>query len=147
MRVAAIALSLLILTSLSGGCGPYARGPEAFTGTVLRSGISDDVEFEVLAEGAGEETVKGDWVLVHYRLLLVDGTLIDSSHNKKPLAMFAGKDRKVIEGFQLGVVGMKVGELRRIKVPHHLGYGERAMDKIPVKSTLIFELELISRPK
>ena len=135
----ASALSILV------ACGPEARGPEAFAGAPLRTGTQEDVEFEVIAEGTGEATKAGDWVMVHYRLLLEDGTVVDSSHGKKPLALFAGKDKKMIEGFQRGVIGMKPGELRRIRVPYHLGYGERNLPKIPAKSTLVFELELLNR--
>jgi FKBP-type peptidyl-prolyl cis-trans isomerase len=147
VRAAAIALCLALCASALTACGPEARGAEAFAGPVLRSGAVRDIPFEVLAEGQGSETLVGDWVMVHYRLLLENGTLVDTSHGKKPLAMFAGKDRKVIDGFQRGVVGMKIGELRRITVPHHLGYGARALPKIPANSNLVFELELIKRDR
>jgi FKBP-type peptidyl-prolyl cis-trans isomerase len=143
VRVAALAL----LATLALACSPEARGTESFQGPVLRSGEVQEINFEVLAEGQGDETKEGDWVMVHYRLTLEDGTEVDSSRGKKPLAMFAGKDKKVIDGFQRGVVGMKVGELRRIRVPWHLGYGDRNLPKIPAKSNLVFELELIKRDR
>lgn len=143
VRVAALTL----FACLALACGPEARGAEHFQGAALRSGEVQDVSYEVFAEGQGDETQVGDWVMVHYRLTLEDGTEVDSSHGKKPLAMFAGKDKKVIDGFQRGVVGMKVGELRRVSVPWHLGYGDRELPKIPAKSNLLFELELIKRDR
>lgn len=125
-------------------CGPTPQSAEAFAGPSLRTlTVDDEIEVQVLTEGQGDPAASGDWVLVHYRLVLEDGSEADSSHKRKPLGFFLGRDAKIIEGFHLGVEGMRVGELRRAIVPPHLAYGERKMGPIPPKSTLAFELELM----
>jgi FKBP-type peptidyl-prolyl cis-trans isomerase 2 len=65
---------------------------------------------------------KGDTVNVDYTLTLDDGTVVDSSKGRAPLAFKIGGGQ-VIPGFDKGVTGMKVGEERTVKVPPEDGYG------------------------
>jgi FKBP-type peptidyl-prolyl cis-trans isomerase 2 len=65
---------------------------------------------------------KGDTVNVDYTLTLDDGTVVDSSKGKMPLAFKIGGGQ-VIPGFDKGVTGMKVGEERTVKVSPEDGYG------------------------
>lgn len=147
LRRAAIAMWMLGSLA-SAGCSDSPRGKEAFAGAPLRTQtLADDVRVEILAEGEGPPAAPGDWVIVHYRLTLEDGTEADNSHGRKPLAFFLGKDSKLIEGFHRGVDGMRRGELRRATVPSRLGYGERSVGPIPANAPLVFELELMRLDK
>lgn len=106
----------------------------------------DKLETVTKEEGSGEEVVKeGDNISVHYRgWLASDGTVFDTSLNRGETFSF-NVGSGVIEGWSLGVVGMKVGEVRRLKIPSNLGYGESgAGDVIGANADLIFDVELVS---
>ncbi|KAE8751090.1 hypothetical protein FOCC_FOCC002175 [Frankliniella occidentalis] len=87
----------------------------------------------------------GDGLQVHYAGRLVDGTEFDSSYERKqPLSLTLGAGQ-VIKGWEQGLLGMCVGEKRKLVIPSHLGYGSNgAPPKIPGDATLIFEVELVA---
>ena len=94
--------------------------------------------------GTGTEAKAGDKVTVHYVGTLTNGTKFDSSRDKNsPFSFTLGKG-EVIQGWDLGVAGMKVGGVRKLVIPPQLGYGESAVGSIPASSTLNFEVELLS---
>jgi FKBP-type peptidyl-prolyl cis-trans isomerase FkpA len=94
--------------------------------------------------GTGTEAKTGDKVSVHYVGTLTDGTKFDSSRDRnQPFSFNVGKS-EVIQGWDLGIPGMKVGGIRKLTIPPALGYGEHAQGSIPANSTLIFEVELLS---
>jgi FKBP-type peptidyl-prolyl cis-trans isomerase len=106
------------------------------------------VKYETLQEGTGAEAKPGQRVELHYTGTLENGTMFDSSRSREPFSFTVGKKPfEVIVGWEEGVVGMKVGERRKLTIPANLGYGEREMGKIPPNSTLIFDVELISVAK
>lgn len=108
-----------------------------------RSVIRDDgLEWLDLRDGVGEPVRSGMRVSVHYTGTLLDGTVFDSTRERAPFTVPLGKGM-LIRGFEDGVTGMRRGGLRRITIPPHLGYGERAPGKIPPGSTLVFEVELL----
>jgi len=83
---------------------------------------------------------------VHYVGTLLDGSPFDSSRIKgrSPFVFVLGKG-SVIKGWEEGVAGMQVGEVRRLILPPELGYGERGQPpKIPAHATLVFEVELLA---
>ncbi|KAL9235627.1 hypothetical protein vseg_010371 [Gypsophila vaccaria] len=88
---------------------------------------------------------KGDRIKVHYRGSLTDGTVFDSSfENGNPIEFELGSGR-VIKGWDQGLLGMCVGEKRKLKIPSNLGYGEYGSPPtIPGGATLIFDTELVS---
>ena len=102
------------------------------------------MKVEVLKEGTGEVSKTGDTVFVHYTGTLENGVKFDSSVDKGTPFDFTVGQNRVIQGGELGVVGMKVGEKRKLTIPPELGYGSQgAGEIIPPNATLIFEVELL----
>lgn len=97
-----------------------------------------------IEEGEGEPTVAGDVMVVHYSGWLNDGTLFDSSRSRnQPFAVPTGAGR-VIDGWEEGLPGMRVGGIRQLVIPPQLAYGaESPSPLIPAGSVLIFEVELL----
>ena len=93
--------------------------------------------------GTGVEVVKGALVICHYNGYLSDGTKFDSSVDKGRPFQFVIGSRRVIQGWDIGVMGMREGGKRKLEVPAHLGYGERAIGKIPPHSDLFFDVEVL----
>ena len=99
--------------------------------------IIEDIE-----EGTGDPVVSGDTVVIDYTGTLPDGTKFDSSVDRgEPFETQIGVGQ-VIQGWDEGVVGMKVGGKRKLTIPPELAYGDQALPGIPAGSTLIFEVEL-----
>ncbi|GAA5786605.1 FKBP-type peptidyl-prolyl cis-trans isomerase [Chitiniphilus shinanonensis] len=103
-----------------------------------------ELQIEDLHPGDGKEISKGALITAHYRGSLEDGTEFDSSYSRgKPFQCVIGTGR-VIKGWDMGLIGMKVGGRRRLFVPAHLAYGERQIgEHIKPNSNLIFEIELL----
>lgn len=102
------------------------------------------MKIEILKQGAGAESKTGDTVTVNYVGTLENGTKFDSSIDRNEPFPFTLGENRVIQGWELGVLGMKVGEKRRLTIPPELGYGSQSVgDIIPANSTLIFEVELL----
>jgi peptidylprolyl isomerase len=96
-----------------------------------------------LVVGTGPEAVKGEVVSVNYRGTLANGKEFDSSYGRGPFSFPLGAGR-VIQGWDEGVAGMKVGGKRKLVIPPDLAYGERgAGGVIPPNATLTFEVELL----
>ena len=104
------------------------------------------VKVEIIKEGTGEVSKNGDTVTVHYVGTLENGTKFDSSIDRgTPFSFLLGAGQ-VLKGWDLGVLGMKVGEKRKLTIPPSLAYGETGTPggPIPPNATLIFEIELLS---
>ncbi|MFO1389574.1 FKBP-type peptidyl-prolyl cis-trans isomerase [Cellvibrio sp.] len=106
--------------------------------------MQNELIIEDMIIGDGKAAVKGALITTHYRGFLDDGTEFDSSYSRdKPFQCVIGTGR-VIKGWDMGIIGMKVGGRRKLFVPAHLAYGERQMGAlIKPNSNLIFEIELL----
>lgn len=116
-----------------------------FSALLLFPAAAEELQIREITIGSGEEADVGDTVTVHYTGWLMDGTKFDSSLDRgEPFAFTLG-ERRVIAGWEKGVVGMKVGGKRELVIPPELGYGARgAGNVIPPNATLKFEVELLA---
>ncbi len=103
-----------------------------------------DLKIEILREGTGAVATAGQTVTVHYVGTLTDGNKFDSSRDRGQGFKFPLGAGRVIKGWDQGVAGMKVGELRKLTIPSDLAYGAGGFPPvIPPNSTLVFEVELL----
>lgn len=114
-----------------------------------RLGIVDSegkpiVKVETIEEGKGRGAEPGDKLAVHYQGFLTNAHEFDHNIGGDPFVFTLGQG-KVIPGWEKGLVGIKVGERRRLTIPPELGYGvQGAPGKIPPNSVLVFEVWLDS---
>ena len=103
---------------------------------------SPKLKAEILKEGSGEGAKIGEKVSVNYVGTLEDETKFDSSYDRKAPFDFTLGAGQVIKGWDEGVLGMKIGEKRKLTIPPDLGYGAAGIPgAIPPGATLIFEIE------
>ena len=102
------------------------------------------LQIEDMKVGEGAEVKSGDQVTVHYVGTFEDGTVFDSSRAKDTPFTFRLGAGRVIQGWDEGVLGMKVGGVRNLVIPPDLAYGVQGIPgAIPPNSTLFFEVELL----
>lgn len=102
-----------------------------------------------LAVGTGAAAAAGNVITVDYTGWLYDptktdgkGPIFDTSRGRGALVFTLGVGY-AIDGFELGVTGMRVGGIRRIIIPPSLGYGSVRVSAVPPYQTLVFEVELL----
>ena len=103
-----------------------------------------------LLVGTGDEAASGKTLTVNYTGWLYDpskpdtkGLMFDTSAGRDPFQFILGT-QSVIQGWDQGLVGLKVGGIRRLVVPPSLGYGNIRNYSIPAYSTLVFDVELVA---
>lgn len=104
-----------------------------------------ELELDDLVVGEGAAAVPGRQVEVHYvGVAWSTGAQFDASWDRGDPFSFGLGQGRVIEGWDLGVAGMKVGGRRRLTIPPGLAYGERgAGDAIGPGETLVFVVDLL----
>jgi len=100
------------------------------------------LQYLIVSEGKGNNPTLNDNVTVHYHGTLIDGTIFDSSVDRKQPATFPLNG--VITGWQEALQMMSVGSKWKIFIPSELAYAESGAGAIGPNSTLIFEVELLS---
>ena len=105
----------------------------------------DDLQVTDLTVGSGEEARPGQTVEVHYvGVAFSTGEEFDASWNRGEVFSFPLGKGRVIQGWDQGVAGMKVGGRRKLVIPPHLAYGDRgAGGAIKPGETLIFVVDLL----
>jgi FKBP-type peptidyl-prolyl cis-trans isomerase len=105
----------------------------------------NDLKITDATVGTGATVKQGDTVNVLYAGSLDDGTVFDASskHGNQPFSFTVGAGN-VIQGWDLGLVGMKVGGKRDLVIPSDLGYGPGGSGPIPPNATLHFTIQLLS---
>ncbi len=96
------------------------------------------LRYRDLAPGTGAVAQPGQLLKVRYTGWLTDGTTFDSGVFSFPLGQ-----HRVIDGWDQGLEGMRVGGKRKLVIPPQLGYGAQDMGRIPPNSTLVFDVELL----
>jgi FKBP-type peptidyl-prolyl cis-trans isomerase len=137
---------LALLGALTCACSPAPKGSDAFEAPALHKETrARGLEIETIVEGSGPPAEEGDYASFHYAVRLENGTQVGGNRDRKPDGLLIGKDDESIEGLQLGLIGMRQHELRRIHVPHALAYRDRSINngQIPPRSNLVFEVELM----
>ena len=106
--------------------------------------LSDALYIQDLVTGAGAAAAKGHGITVTYTGWLANGTQFDSNVGASPLTFTLGVGQ-LIQGWDQGIVGMKVGGTRRLVIGSALGYGTAGHPPaIPGNSTLVFTVTLDS---
>ena len=137
-----VASSIAVLVALLAGvasCGK--KSPTEPTGTV---------EIIDLTVGAGPEAMRGRVIAVHYTGWVADdtkpdrkGTQFETSVGGNPFTFQLGISA-VIQGWQDGIPGMRVGGKRRLIIPPGLAYGSTGAGPIPPNATLVFDIDLVA---
>lgn len=125
----------------------YKQENEEFLAKLKQEGktkeLNKGVLYEVLASGEGKGTVQPHSVVTcHYKGSLINGHVFDNSYGRNCPEAF--RVTELIEGFQIALVNMHIGDHWRVYIPSEMGYGSRSSNDIPGNSTLIFEIELFS---
>jgi FKBP-type peptidyl-prolyl cis-trans isomerase len=141
--------AMLALAACSQDAPP---GPQAPAAAQSEKDVTE-LETNDVALGTGDAISVGQRAVVHYTGWLYQpdaaeqkGKQFDSSRDRgQPFRFEVGAGR-VIQGWDQGVAGMKVGGRRLLVVPAHLGYGERGAGGglIPPNATLLFDVELLA---
>ena len=97
--------------------------------------------------GTGDEAIAGSKVTVDYVGHFVNGSVFDSSISRGQPFTFTLGGGQVIQGWDKGIAGMRVGGKRTLSIPPELGYGPNDYGPIPGNSTLIFDVELLKVEK
>ena len=132
-------------TNMERQYGDNRRAGEAFLAANAKKDsvetLPSGVQYKVLVKGSGDIPTATSKVKVNYEGRLIDGTVFDSSYERKQPATFGCN--QVIKGWTEALTHMPVGSKWEIYIPQELGYGSREAGKIPPFSALVFTVELL----
>jgi len=105
---------------------------------------ANGVYYRDLVVGTGATVSTGQTVSVRYTGWLPNGTQFDSNTTQANPLVFKIGAAAVIDGFEEGIIGAKVGTQRQVIIPPSLGYGPYPYGPIPGNSVLVFKIEVVS---
>jgi FKBP-type peptidyl-prolyl cis-trans isomerase FkpA len=143
-------ITLLALLAATAACSGKSDAPPPSAATPPTAAVTS-LQSETLKPGTGATIAGGQMAVVQYTGWLYEagaadpkGKQFDSSRDRKEAFKFPVGTGSVIKGWDQGVVGMKVGESRRLVIPPDLAYGDSgAGGVIPPGATLVFDVELV----
>ncbi|HVZ48089.1 MAG TPA: FKBP-type peptidyl-prolyl cis-trans isomerase [Gemmatimonadaceae bacterium] len=146
---ARVVMSALILAATACASGPAAVTTLTNASITPSLGVDlatyvhtpDGLYYKDVATGDGKLAERASRVTVAYRMLLTNGTQVDSSAG---LTIRLQGGDPIIKGWRLGIPGMRVGGSRILIIPPELGYEWREVGKIPPNSTLLFRVQLLA---
>ena len=125
-----------------------AAPAEALPEVFKPEGDVTKLETTDLLAGDGEAVKTGDCLQVkYYGTLAKDGSVFDGNFDKPTAFQFPLGGGQVIQGWEEGLLGAKIGATRRIVIPSELAYGDQANNGIPANSDLVFVVKLIKVTK
>ena len=132
--------------SSTSGSEAVAETPEKPSVEVPEGDPPKELQVEDLEEGEGDEVKEGDTVSVHYvGVDFKSGEEFDNSYDRGQPFTFQVGQGEVIQGWEEGLIGMKVGGRRQLVIPPKMAYGKRgAPPAIGRNATLVFVVDLIS---
>jgi len=122
---------------------PAAPALPGAPGTGKMHKLASGLQYDDLVVGSGKMAEPGMNVSLNYRGFLLDGTPFDNSYDRGEPLKFQIAGGQMIQGFDEGVRGMRIGGKRKILVPWSMAYGEAGRPPIPPKADLVFDLELL----
>lgn len=155
-RAAAILLLVFAIAFVAVGCFEKLSGPGCtpMTWTIASTSGDTITTSRGLRYVNGDTGVHGsaDWcgsVAVHYDGYLLDGTKFDSSRDLGRALVFSPGVGALIDGFEQGVIGLRVCGTRRLIIPPQLGYGDLPVQNdsgdviVPPNSTVVFDIQML----
>ena len=111
-------------------------------------GAPDTLLKQIVKEGSGPAIGNGQTAVVNYTGMFTDGAPFDSNvdpafNHVQPFEFKLGENR-VIQGWEIGVAGMKVGEVMQLYIPAEYAYGATGQGPIPPNTPLVFNIELLA---
>jgi FKBP-type peptidyl-prolyl cis-trans isomerase len=138
-----IVLALVAVVAFAQTKDASDGGPTKVTGDGTK--LPDGLQYWDIKTGTGATAEKGKSVSVHYTGWLTNGKKFDSSVGRGPFTVEPLGSAPVIRGWNEGIIGMKVGGKRQLRIPGDLAYGQQGYPGvIPPNATLIFDVELLN---
>ncbi|CAI5489910.1 unnamed protein product [Closterium sp. Naga37s-1] len=141
-------LSLLLLAAILASDTAAASQPPEVTGKQEKDVTQLQIGVKFKPKKCGATAHLNDRVKVHYRGFLTDGRQFDNTYDLDVPVQFRIGAGSVIKGLESGVLGMCLGEKRKLKIPPQLGYGDEGhVYGIPPGATIIFDVQLVGLEK
>jgi len=139
-----VLLTLTVVAAFAQAGKPDTSAPSKVTGDGTKT--ADGLQYWDIKVGTGATAAAGQSAKVHYTGWLTNGKKFDSSVDRgEPFTVEPLGSAPVIKGWNEGIIGMKVGGKRQLRIPPELAYGQRGYPGIiPANATLIFDVQLLS---
>lgn len=139
-QIAALACALAL--AACGGAKDYSEPVVLDPVTQVAALTKTDV-----AVGTGDPVANGDRVAVKYAAYIYNRDAVDKKGaeiDRNQMSFLLGAGNNFVPGFEMGILGMRLGGKRLVAVPSDLAYGPGGTSKVPPNTGILFELELVT---